>query len=331
MVKDKIQIVLVTYNRIEYLRRTLNHIFDANSPIKDCDITILDNASTDGSSELIQEYANTYHNVKHIRRSINIGGNANIVRAFEYGAACGKEYVWVLCDDDKYDFSSWSQVEKEIENKTDIICVSNYLVPVDKFEKFSYQLFQLTFVPGALYRTELITDSVLICMYDAISTMFTQSCIPISAYNKNKTIKILPAEIVHNGQMYDDRCLDVSYNRGAEDFVLERKKYISWVIGYCNVLTLLNDMHLRKECLEVAISSPLITYGWSWFFHTQLAPLLFSVNKRSYFFEVFKNLKTKWQILFILSVVFSPIIVIYNEPNHIFFKFFGFIKLKIKK
>ena len=125
--KDKLQIVLITYNRKKYLQRTFDQIFAKDSPIKDYDITILDNASTDGTSELIKEYKLKFPNINHIRHNINIGGNANICRAFELGVTSGKEYVWVLCDDDKYDFSNWHEVEREINAKKDIICVCDYV------------------------------------------------------------------------------------------------------------------------------------------------------------------------------------------------------------
>ena len=43
-VKDKLQIMIVTFNRDLYLKRTLEQL--VNSPISDCDITIFDNKSS---------------------------------------------------------------------------------------------------------------------------------------------------------------------------------------------------------------------------------------------------------------------------------------------
>ena len=139
--KNTLGILLVTYNRKEYLKRTFKQILAVDSPIKDLDITILDNASTDGSSELIDEYSKSFPNIKHIRHVANIGGNANICRAFELAASSGKEYVWVLCDDDKYNFSNWDEVKSSIDNKDDIICVADYVFPNEESKKdFAYQL-----------------------------------------------------------------------------------------------------------------------------------------------------------------------------------------------
>ena len=175
-IRDKLQIYIITYNRIKKFKSTLDTIL--NSPVKSFDMTILDNASTDGTSELIEDYCQKYSNLKHIRHSHNIGGNANICRAFEMGASSGKEYFWVLCDDDKYDFSNWCEVEERIRANDDVICLCDYVFPSqDKKTYPSYQIFQLTFVPAGIYKTELITGDVLINMYDAILTMFQQSVV----------------------------------------------------------------------------------------------------------------------------------------------------------
>ena len=200
MLKEKLQIYLITYNRKKQLENTFSQIFAENSPIRDFDITILDNASTDGSSELIQEYAKQHSNINYIRHPYNIGGNANICRAFELSASCGKEYAWILCDDDYYDFSAWSEVEENIEKKKDIICLSDYVFPTkeDK-ENPAYQIFQLTFVPSILFRTSSITDSVLHNMYDNIYTMFQQLCLVIKVFNNGGSIQVLSKPIVHNG------------------------------------------------------------------------------------------------------------------------------------
>ena len=120
MRNQSIEIILITYNRKKHLQNTFNQIFAEESPIKDFPITILDNKSTDGTSELIEEYRIKFPNIKHIINNRNIGGNANIARAFEIAS---KEYVWILCDDDEYDFTHWKDVEKAIEENYDAIVI----------------------------------------------------------------------------------------------------------------------------------------------------------------------------------------------------------------
>ena len=232
MKKDKLQIVLITYNRQNYLERTFKQIFAAKSPIKNLDVTILNNASTDGTDKLIAKYQKKFPNITHIKHPTNIGGNANICRAFEYGASCGKEYVWVLCDDDIYDFSGWKDVEKAIYNHVDLIGVANYVMKNKKqLSEKSYQFFQLSFVPAGIYKTSLITDSVLTNMYDTIYTMFQQSCLCAYSINHQKNIYFLRKAIVDNGlHIKDDKMPenDLSFSRGnnADEVFFRRKEQI---------------------------------------------------------------------------------------------------------
>ena len=93
--EDKLQIILVSYNRCKKLRKTLAKILGHDSPIRNCSITILDNKSTDGTSEFIEFLCKKHQNIVHVIHNRNIGGNANIARAFEIASM---QYLWILCD-----------------------------------------------------------------------------------------------------------------------------------------------------------------------------------------------------------------------------------------
>lgn len=303
MLKEKLQIYLITYNRKKQLENTFSQIFAENSPIRDFDITILDNASTDGSSELIQEYAKQHSNINYIRHPYNIGGNANICRAFELSASCGKEYAWILCDDDYYDFSAWSEVEENIEKKKDIICLSDYVFPTEKEkENPAYQIFQLTFVPSILFRTSSITDSVLHNMYDNIYTMFQQLCLVIKVFNNGGSIQVLSKPIVHNVLFVNSLNYDISRIRGAyEKAVTERRRETVWALGYASVLTLLNNKDLISECMEEAYPSKYVCKSWNNFYRI-IINKYFKFGFFNYFYEIFKNLKPKRKFEVILFI-----------------------------
>ncbi|MCF0244074.1 MAG: glycosyltransferase family 2 protein [Bacteroidaceae bacterium] len=253
--KERLAIFLITYNRKHYLKRTLDQFFSEESPVKEYAITILDNASTDGTYELIEEYCAKYPNLTHVRHGVNIGGNANICRAYEMGAACGKEYVWVIADDDKYDFTHWNQVEEAANQGADIICLADYIFPDKESRgKKQHQIMQLTFVPAGIYKTSLITNSVLMAMYDAIYTMFSQSCLTIYAIEHNRKITVCDKPIVFNGLHFEDHTSNNSYTRGAsKKFVLARRRDTTWLLGFSNVLSLLSDDRLKVECMDTAI------------------------------------------------------------------------------
>ena len=283
--KQKLKIMLITYNRAYYLERTLKQILAYDSPIKDFDITILNNASTDETDDIIKKYQKKFPNLKHIKHRINIGGNANIVRAFELGAQSGKEYVWVLCDDDYYDFSYWNEVKKAIAENADCVGVARYVIPQGQLNNPAYQFFQLTFVPAGIYKTSIITNTVLTNMYDTIYTMFQQSCLAASIINKKKKIFFLQHPIVDNGLHREDKnapVADCSFTRGSnQDEVLFRRKEQVWVIGFANVVRLLKDKNLQHKCMEVSIPYKDIYGSWENFYNC-IKPY----QNSAYFFEL---------------------------------------------
>ena len=342
-IKNKLQIYLITYNRKKKFQETLNAILNINSPIKDFDITILDNASTDGTSELIQEYCVKYPNLKHIRHNVNIGGNANICRAFEMSASCGKEYFWVLCDDDKYDFSNWYEVEQEIQKNTDIICLADYVFPNEQ-EKTNpaYQIFQLTFVPAGIYKTSLIDNNVLMNMYDAIITMFQQAVPCIKCINENKKIHVLSKPVVFNGLHFEDKVEEesLSYTRGSnEKWVSERRNKTIWIYGFANIISLLKDKYLQQECMEISIPYKDMYGSWENFYNSMYYDYI-NVGYAHYFQDIYKMLHPKKQKVFddrndkkkrIYKFIIQHIFSLKNENNkYKILTILGF-KIKIKR
>lgn len=320
--KEKIQIMLITYNRKRKLKYNLDSILADDSPIKTFGITILDNASCDGTSELIEEYCKKHPNLKHIKHSINIGGNANISRAYEMGASSGKDYVWVLCDDDRYDFSNWFEVEHLAKENTDIICLSDYVFPSGQKENKAYQIFQLTFVPAGIYKANLITDGVMTNMYDAIYTAFQQSVLTINVINNHGKIKVLSKPIVFNGIHFnDDEALDaedLSLTRGyAENYMSERQKCRSWILGFANVISYLKDKNLQQECMTAAITYKDIFGSWNnfrncmneWYINQ-------GGSKLNYFLEIYKMLPPEQQNEFNIELMNSQVEYLKNELNY---------------
>jgi glycosyltransferase involved in cell wall biosynthesis len=241
MLKDILEIFLITYSRKTYLQRTFNQIFADSSPIRDFDITILNNNSNDGTTELVEKYKEKFNNIKHVVHNHNIGGNANIARAFEIAK---KKYVWVLCDDDVFDFTYWNKLEEALlSNQYDLVVVANYSNP---YENLAQLVSQLTFLPAGIYRTELMDDTVMTNMEYNVSNMFPHLAIVFKVINKKKPIKILDNYIVK----MEANCGEESYIRGTNE---ERHKLFAemfWQIGFLNSIYMLKDLDKRKEILE---------------------------------------------------------------------------------
>lgn len=270
-IEQKLQIVLITYNRSYFLNRTLKQLFSEESPVKKCDITVLDNNSADSTAEIVSEYQKKFPNLQYKKNPLNIGGNANIVRAFETGAVSGKEYVWVLCDDDYYDWSNFDAVSEAMDGNVDCIGIARYAIPDNELNNPAYQFFQLTFVPGGIYKTSVISDTVLTNMYDTIYTMFSQSCISAHILNNSGKISFLEKPIVENGLHVQDpeepEC-DYSFFRGTEPSETSfRRKEQLWIFGFANIVRLLNDTKLQHKCMEISVPYKDIYSSWENFFN----------------------------------------------------------------
>lgn len=111
----KIIAVVVTYNRCTLLKECIENLIKIRENI---DIYIIDNASTDGTKECINEFS-ANSNLKYFNTGKNIGGaggfNYGIRKAFEDGA----DYVWIMDDDTMVHQDSLTQLLKTAEEVSD--------------------------------------------------------------------------------------------------------------------------------------------------------------------------------------------------------------------
>jgi len=93
----KVAAVVVTYNRKALLLENIESLL--NQTVSDLlDIVIIDNASTDGTKEALEEYIN---NSKIIYRNTgaNLGGAGGFQYGIRYAVENHYEFVWVMDDD----------------------------------------------------------------------------------------------------------------------------------------------------------------------------------------------------------------------------------------
>lgn len=86
---------LPVYNGLPYLETALTSLLDQD--VEDMEVVVCDNASTDGTGELVESMAEEDDRVRYVRNSSNIGGTRNFNRAFEL--ARGKYFRWSSADD----------------------------------------------------------------------------------------------------------------------------------------------------------------------------------------------------------------------------------------
>ncbi len=91
----RVSIGLAVFNGENYIRAAIDSILDQT--YTDFELIIVDNASTDKTQQICQEYEAMDKRVKYYRNKANIGAVANYNRAFHYST--GEYFKWAAHDD----------------------------------------------------------------------------------------------------------------------------------------------------------------------------------------------------------------------------------------
>ena len=94
--KDVVAIV-VTYNRKELLKKCIKALLEQEKSDL-CDILVIDNASTDGTKEEINEYVNS-NKIIYMNTEKNIGGAGGFNFGVKEAIKLGYKYMWLMDDD----------------------------------------------------------------------------------------------------------------------------------------------------------------------------------------------------------------------------------------
>src|SRR5687767_12995025 len=87
----KLSICITTLNRADYIGETLDSILGQLTP--DCEVVVLDCASTDGTPEVLSHYTRRFDQLRYFRQEVNNGFDRDCSRAVELSAG---EYCWLL-------------------------------------------------------------------------------------------------------------------------------------------------------------------------------------------------------------------------------------------
>ena len=251
--ENLLSIVLITYNRAQQFKNTIEMLLAPDSPVKNCRFTILNNRSTDETPEIADRCANTHRNVSHIINNFNVGGNANIAKAMErYG---GTPYHWILCDDDKYDWRGWPDVEEAMRRGEKLICVGDRYLPSEAKGRSdpALQLQQMTFLPSIIYGPGTITDTVMRNAYESTFALFQHLAPVVAHLNRGGTIYVAKRGIVRPGEYGND----ISYTRGsAKEEVFARSRTMTLAVGFANLTLNLKDRRLSKRAFRALVFGP---------------------------------------------------------------------------
>lgn len=165
--QELLEIFIITYNRSTHLDNTLRQL--VGCPFTKFPITILDNCSEDDTYDIFSKYQSQFPRLNYIKNKINIGADANVLRAAELSDG---RYTWILCDDDSYDFSICNDVLSELA-KGEVAAImvgwsNEFVWPTNSMYnrptnllKNDFPYFSVpTFVPGSIFKTELFQDQI---------------------------------------------------------------------------------------------------------------------------------------------------------------------------
>ncbi len=133
----KVSIIVPVFNSEKYIRDTLDSL--VNQTISDYEIVIVDDASNDGSYEIIREYQSKYPSkIKVIRNEKNLGQSVSRNKGILVSSG---EYIGFLDSDDFVNYDMYKTMyEGALENnKPEVIVTGLYFVKDNSYLKNNFK------------------------------------------------------------------------------------------------------------------------------------------------------------------------------------------------
>jgi glycosyltransferase involved in cell wall biosynthesis len=160
----RISIIVPVYNTEKYLKKCLDSL--VNQSLKDIEIIIINDGSTDNSQNIIDEYKNKYP--KLIKSYIKENGGLSDARNFGLAKAKG-EYIGFVDSDDYVDYKLFELLNNEIKKEKDIDIIrfqgyhvdNNYKI-ISNINSSKFDLFSGEQAFMELYKSNLMEPA---CFY----------------------------------------------------------------------------------------------------------------------------------------------------------------------
>jgi glycosyltransferase involved in cell wall biosynthesis len=118
MNNTKLSICIPTYNRAPFLRYLLAKFVEQKAIDFPYEIVISDNASTDDTTMVVQEFATKGLPIRYYKREVNDGGWANLTNAYQYANG---QYSLYLADDDLLIFENLRPAILYLDANPDVV------------------------------------------------------------------------------------------------------------------------------------------------------------------------------------------------------------------
>lgn len=225
----KISIVVPVYNSEKCLNKCLESL--VNQTIKDIEIIIVNDGSTDNSQKIIDEYIEKYPD--KIKKLYKQNGGQASARNLGIKNATG-EFIAFVDSDDYVELDAYEFVVKEMENKNlDIICFDFYEIIDGEKKKFNHYFIDNEVTPDKKYivseagpcnkviRTKILIDNKLEFLENRIYEDLAM--IPVIGKYTSK-IEFLNKRMYYYVIHSNSTMRQVSYNKKIEDifFVVDK-------------------------------------------------------------------------------------------------------------
>ncbi len=127
-------LAIPTYNRCAKVRRLLERFaqIHRDSPFgEEVELLISDNASTDGTGELAQEFSSTFPMLRYFRQNKNVGFDANVMSCYRQAQG---DYVWLQSDDDIPDLGCVQKIVRALQSSQPDVLRFSFRQPADAQE-----------------------------------------------------------------------------------------------------------------------------------------------------------------------------------------------------
>lgn len=130
---SKVAIVVVTYNRRDYVLKNIEHI--KNLLFDNYEIIVFDNGSSDGTEDAL--FASFKDDIQYYKSNENLGGAGGFKKGMAIAYDAGFEYIWCLDDDGAPHKNSLTILLKNAQNNKSCI-YGTRIIPIGASKDSSF-------------------------------------------------------------------------------------------------------------------------------------------------------------------------------------------------
>lgn len=232
----KISVIVPIFNSEKYLHKCLNSIL--NQTLKDIEIILIDDGSTDNSLEIIQQYSNKHNNIKYKYKKNE--GQA-IARNLGIEMATG-EFITFVDSDDYIDENMLEKLyENAIQNKSDIV-LCDY---VEEYKNINIKKKTLFIKDEDIHKSYIVSVAGP-CSKIIKTQIFKQNNLKFLANNIYEDLAIIPTLALYAKTI--SYCEEVLYHYVIrENSTMQQTKYTKKLESIFNVMEYLSKQFEGTE------------------------------------------------------------------------------------